>query len=530
MKLPNFAIAMVWLVLVGMVFFGCQQSPSSQTSDSFSYTFKGVPEPASLDAVFEGKRFLFVNRIRGYWTPYYQNWQIIPMAQGTFFVYPNQNAIGRLSFIPLKTEADFDTLWRSLTNVLRQVSRKQPLVRDTAMFVHVYTEDAAFPKEWFPQNTPSLCRQCVIELLLLKGKQWAKVMMAVYSPSQRALRAQLLDMLSSFHVLPPQEKVAFSIKGIPANFPAFYAVVPEGFIAKGYTFNMGSLQEVSWMLKKEDNSDVFLRRDVFHGGVSGVANYSAGALYLNGKMLPATPFPTTEKQLLQMVVASLAPDWKIEKTWYSVSGTNQKRYEIKAKLRKGDLLRWVYITGVSLMNAFQDWFMGTTYSASLYISVHTLQVPNTSEGRAWAHLLLSALMDSYFNPQWIKVVRSRNRQFQQWMDAWTQQRIQQIKAEGAMFRQYLNAQQQTQQLYSEAIEAHQAFTADMNEAWANILGEKLYAQDPSTGEVFYLDDVGGNYLRDPESGTIIGGVSDYNAATLQQQGWQPLTTAYVPFK
>lgn len=77
---------------------------------------------------------------------------------------------------------------------------------------------------------------------------------------------------------------------------------------------------------------------------------------------------------------------------------------------------------------------------------------------------------------------------------------------------------------------HETFVSDTNEAWANILGEKIYARDPSTGEVFYLDDVGGTYLRNPETGYILMGVDEVAAGELEQLGWQRMDLRYNPFR
>lgn len=79
-------------------------------------------------------------------------------------------------------------------------------------------------------------------------------------------------------------------------------------------------------------------------------------------------------------------------------------------------------------------------------------------------------------------------------------------------------------------EAAQEFETRTHLAWTNILSEQTFAKDPETGEIFQLDDVGGNFWRDPDTGAILATVpgTDFEAF-LQANGWRQLPPSLEGF-
>ena len=539
-----------WLGITIIFSLSCSwEDTNSQSTTSIKYSFK-MPEYEPLEATFSSEGGWFVNRLRGYMAWVFPDIKVVMLPQGFYVVDLDETVFGRITFIPAHRDS-VKAIWRDIA------SKLQPYVKGDVFFnkrdsgkmtvYHWLINGARFPSVFFPKVQKSGTYE--VNVIIKSFNNWHRVEILTYKPSvSETKKKEIWKTVQSLRVLPANERVSYSVQGVPSGVNAYIVPVPENFYADGFVFQMGTLQEVSWEVKHATDQNVFIRRDVFNisaGSTMGVPVYAAT---LNGNPLTGYQMPIVmdRSQFIETINILWGGGWQLVKVWEEpikavkrqlkeqIYGQIYQSYgfypsqiftdAFVALFKKGNLYRYAVLTSVSVVYA--DW---TTSSGGTYATLVTMQVP-ADKHKDMSHLLASILIDAMVNPQWVVAVRRENVQKQSILNRWTAQRIEAIRREGQMFRDYLNAREQEAQMYQDALYSHQEFTSDVNEAWGNILGEKIYAQDPTTGEIFYLDDVGGNYLRSPETGNIITGLSDYDASYLQSLGWQRMNLSYEPFK
>ncbi len=538
-------------VLAGLVLVGggyaVYSAGLSRTSDAFSHTFR-MPEYGALEAAFSDGGGWFLNRLRGYIAWVYPDTRIYVLPQGFFVANAEGTLFGRITFVSLPGDS-VRALWRDIARKLKPYVRGKILFnRDTTGEVtayHWWIRKARFPTVFFPKVRRNGTHE--IHVVIKRFHRWHRVEIVAYpSTTPAEEKKKIWKTVQTLRVLPAEERIPYTVQGVPAGLNAYLVPVPEGFSADGLSFPMGTLQEVSWSVQDTRDPSVFVRRDVISisaGSTMGVPVYAAT---VNGNPVPYQGGIVTERsQYLELIRTLWGGGWELMKVWdepmksvkrYLKNQARQAMYQnygiyqgqdfvdaFVALFRKGDLYRYAILSGSSVM--FYGW---STATGGTYASLVTLQVP-AGKHRDMSHLLASVFVDVVANPRWIAEVRRENVQAQQFLNQWVKQRIAAIRREGEMFQRYLQAREEESGTFQSVLQEHAEFTSDMNEAWGNILGEKIYARDPSTGEIFYLDDVGGNYLRNPETGDILMGVGDVDASRLQSLGWQEMNLSYEPF-
>ncbi len=538
-------LPLLLLLSLTLTFSSCDSQPDGFSPEQ--YTFR-MPEIGPVEEAYRDEGGWYLNRLRGYLAWLYPEFKVAVLPDGFYIVDERSRVFGRITFVYLD-EDSINALWRNIAQKIRKYTNQEAYFRKTKIeeseVYHWWLPKSQFPSVLFPR----IHKRGTYEVhVILKGmNHWYRVEILTYKPStDSTLRRKLWKVVQSLKVLPREERIPYQVQGVPASTQAYLVPVPEGFQASGTTFPMGTLQEASWQIQHIQNPDIFVRRDVINVSQAytmGVPLYNAT---LNGTPINYQGgIPTTKSQILQMINAIWGGGWQVVQTWekpfqyqeqqmrqqmirqtrytYGIMHVQPFAHVFLALFQQGNLYRYAYIVAGGA--TIQGYSLG---SSSLYCSLTTFQTP--AEDRIeMSHLLASIVVDALPNPQWVARVRQQNIQAQRALDRWTMQRIEAIRQEGAMFRQYLQSIESESQMYQDVLYEHQEFTSDINEAWGNILGEKIYAQDPTTGEVFYLDDVGGNYLRNPETGTIITGIDPVATAQLEELGWQRMNLSYEPF-
>ncbi len=508
-----------------------------------------MPEYDPVEAIYSDEGGWFVNRLRGYMVWLFPDLKIAVLPQGFYIADLDGTVFGRVTFVAAPKDS-IRAIWQDIAAKLQPYAKSDVLFRktDTAELTtyHWWLPKASFPSAFFPKIRRTGTFQ--VHVIIKQLDNWHRIEIITYrSSARKRKRQQIWKTVESLKVLPATERIPYTIQGVPAGLNAYFVPVPQGFTASGFAFQMGTLQEVSWEIQDASDPDVFIRRDVLHIGAGNTMGVPVYAITLNGRPLTGyqTPIITDRSQLIQTINALWGGGWQMVNLWEApmratkrqlARQVQQQAYQgygfypaqtftdaFVALFKKGEFFRYVVATGASVMYA--DW---TTASGGTYASLITMQMP-AQKRKETSHLFAAILLDMLVNPEWQLAVRQENIRQQSILNRWTKQRLEAIRQEGQMFRAYLNAREQEAQAYQDVLYSHQEFTSDINEAWSNILGEKIYAQDPSTGEIFYLDDVGGNYLRNPETGSIIMGLSDYDASHLQSLGWQRMNLSYEPF-
>jgi hypothetical protein len=158
---------------------------------------------------------------------------------------------------------------------------------------------------------------------------------------------------------------------------------------------------------------------------------------------------------------------------------------------------------------------------------------NVPSSRVSDHHLLVAILNSiYFNPEWVAEINRRFTEENRRLNQITQAIIEEKRKEAEMFRNYLRENREISENWQKTLRENDEFVSELNTAWSNLLGEKIYVKDPGTGEIFRLDDKGGDFYKEPTFGTIIENVpKDYELQkTLNEMGFQKLPSTIWKIK
>lgn len=295
------------------------------------------------------------------------------------------------------------------------------------------------------------------------------------------------------------------LEGVPAGQPALFVPVPQGFRLNDFTFPLGSgaLEEVCWELSSVENPELWIRRDAYVWSYSQVAGFAQARTLKNGGELTPTLAPQSPEEFLTWM-QQLEPGWELDGVWREPAVVLEQRLRAMtqlamqynpmaqstpvvcafvAKLYQPEykLYRYMLVAAGGLQSALGSWT--PTAQATLQATVYTLQVPD-DQAKDMGHLFAAIVQNAVPNPEWVRRVRARNRRYQRILDRWLSRRLEAIRQEGEMFRQYMASRQAEHEAFMGTLSEHETFVSDTNEAWADILGEKIYARDPSTGEVF----------------------------------------------
>jgi hypothetical protein len=138
--------------------------------------------------------------------------------------------------------------------------------------------------------------------------------------------------------------------------------------------------------------------------------------------------------------------------------------------------------------------------------------------------MLSILNGMQTNPEWIALIDKRFVYEARRINEITKAIIEEKRREAEMFRAYLKENREISEGWRQTLSEGNEWVSDLNTAWANLLGEKTYVKDPGTGEIFRLDDRGGDFYKEPTFGTIWKNVpKDYELQrSLQEMGFEKL--------
>ncbi len=532
------------LTVLGLIVVSCSSVPEPE---EFTYEFK-MPEFEPINAVFSDSGGWLVNRLRGYALWMFPDFQTTSLQNGFYVVDNKERLFGRITFVRVDADS-LKLIWQDLVEKLRPYVKGEVYFKETqhkfGKTYHWLITESRFPRELFNNLRKSGTFQT--HIILKEGDRWHRVEIITYNlRTDSADRARIFKAVQSFKILPQDERIPYEVQGVPSGVEAYLVPVPEGFQASGYIFPMDALQEAHWKVESMDDPNIFIRRDVVYISAAYTMGFPMYVATMNGNQINYHgEIPTSRSQWLGLLNSIWGGGWQLEELWtepvkplkrdiemqlnatiqqgYGVFPTEKHATAFIALFKRGNLYRYAILTAGSMI--LSGWGVGSAFA---YGSLVTLQMPEDKH-KEMSHLLFSLSFDVIANPDWVSAVRRRNQQIQTAIGQWTRQRLEAIKQEGAMFRQYLLSRQAEAEAFNEALYSHQEFVSDINEAWGNILGENIYAQDPSTGEIFYLDDLGGTYLRNPETGTILMGVDPYSADHLQSLGWQPMNLSYEPF-
>ncbi len=302
---------------------------------------------------------------------------------------------------------------------------------------------------------------------------------------------ELEEIAKSFRIIPVSERIVYSYEIIndPSGMPAMFIAVPENWKLSGSAIKSGT---ASWSVHYHLTSPygTFLRMDNLSVEASGVMNNAQSVIKINGNS--------------NMVFGK-----DNEKPSGIPPNVNANSLFLKAV--KNDTIRYGFA-----------YCFGTFYQ-DIYSSLITMNVPSS---RVSDHHLLVAILNSiYFNPEWVAEINRRLNQI-------TQAIIEEKRKEAEMFRNYLRENREISENWQKTLRENDEFVSELNTAWSNLLGEKIYVKYPGTGEIFRLDDKGGDFYKEPTFGTIIENVpKDYELQkTLNEMGFQKLPSTIWKIK
>ncbi len=529
-------VRIIVVILVFLVFVACPKGNRGKSKSS-QYEFKGIPDEANvgLDSLLEGKG-IFVDRINGYYTKIYPDWQF-KVVSGVFYAYHNNGYVGFVGFA-------HSDLQRTLKSLLRDI--KPYTIGSTEIYLK---EDKDVKKIWiknirFPRKLTinDFKGKYAALVVLTGGNKYTRISAIIYPIKHDTLLVnQLRNIISNYHVLPPSERVRFTIDSIvdPSGITAMYIVVPEGYTFSGKTLKIGTAWGVSYKVEN-DTLDEFMSLELGNFESAHIG-YTAFTLYNINGIRGQTPgfFKAQSPKGCKSLVLNTfwKGKWEVVNWKYRrmktpkvfIPGGYLKAYNITIKARKGDILRYGIAT-CFFTTSNQMGVLPTVYSGGLVVLI-TVQMPKHREVE-FSRLAVSLWNSMYFNPEWVKISRQRFLAENRILNAMTHQIIQQRRREAEAFRNYLESTREVGEIWSETLQEGNEFVSDMNTAWANILGEQVFTRDPTTGEVYHLDDYSGEFFRDPDLGTIIQVPSyDYDFQNeLLDLGWRKMERSFWEFK
>ncbi len=501
--------------------------------------FGGIPPEAKvgLDSLIRGKG-VFVDRIGGYYVKIFEGWEMRSVG-GVFYVHHRykKGYAGMVAFSKSPLEETFRAIAADLEPYRTQGTEVFLKEKDKGKAILI--RNLRFPEKFTLTSARGKHSTLVV---LTGGRRYTRVALAVYPVKyDTSLLKELKEILASFHVIPPSERIPFRIDSItdPSGVTAMYIAVPDGYHLQGKVVKMGTSWATTFKIVGDTTGDM-LSFDV----LSFMSNY-AGFLWrttftfynLNGNSWRTGGYvrrtsPSACRSLALNTVWGKGwevVDWRYEKRKsppLRIPGGYSKLYTFTLKAVKGDSIR--YGLGSCYLSGYETYEGGSSGGFIFMFTVHM----SRSRHHDFSHLALSILNTLYYNPRWIQITRNRSLAENRRLNALTMRIIEQRKREAAAFRSYLNSIRREGQLWGEALGAGNEFISDMNTSWANVLGEEVFARDPSTGEVFHLDHAGGEIFRDPEFGSVVEIPPDaYNLQnTLVDMGWRRMERSFWEFK
>jgi len=361
----------------------------------------------------------------------------------------------------------------------------------------------------------------------------SKVSMIIFPKNSNSQKLnELEEIAKSFRIIPVSERIAYSYESIndPSGIPAMFIAVPENWKLNGSAIKGGtSFWAVYYSLTSPYGT--FLRTDILSIQASGVMNNAQSIIKINGNSNIIYGFVRLydRNDCINAVLNYFWNGWKLEyikdneKPSNVPPNVNANSLFIKAV--KNDTSRYgiVYCFGTFYQDVYGAYSNGN-------LTLITMNIPSSKINDG--HLLISILNSAYFNPQWISEINKRFTEENRRINEITKSIIEEKRKEAEMFRNYLRENREISENWQKTLSENNEFVSQLNTAWSNLLGEKIYVKDPGTGEIFRLDDKGGDFYKEPTFGTILEGVpKDYELQkTLNEMGFEKLPSTIWKIK
>lgn len=321
-----------------------------------------------------------------------------------------------------------------------------------------------------------------------------------------------LRIVRTLRFLPPEQRIPYRTEAIidPVyGMPALWVPVPEGFAFTGQVVRADNPQ----FFYRLEGPGGFLRFDAISiqsyatqsfpgvGQAASIVTWNGQSLTWPQAVLVETPeacaplllslwemegmswtlrghriFTAADHPLLRLLAHQLEASSRSSIAMMQMMGTQVQTFIASHLLLAQSAQRMRFATFLSF--AFNWAQPGLMSSQSGGVTFPVMRVMEFEDEAHLAELLpifLGILTGEKINPSWSWRVAQEN------------------LARNRIWNQAIKA-------YADAA---QEFETRTHLAWANILSEQTFARDPETGEIFQLDDVGGNFWRDPISGDIL---------------------------
>ena len=505
--------------LIFLFIFACQ-STNAQSSKFQMPKETNYP----LDSLYEGKG-IFLDRINGFMVRAVKNYSY-KVSNGIFRIYDNSKNYYFISGF-MKDNKDGST--KKVLSTISKYIVSEPIYKDEKN-TRIIILEMNFPYELLLEEKRGVYKSIIT---ITSESNLSKVSMIIFPKNSNSQKLnELEEIAKSFRIIPVSERIAYSYESIndPSGIPAMFIAVPENWKLNGSAIKGGtSFWAVYYSLTSPYGT--FLRTDILSIQASGVMNNAQSIIKINGNSNIIYGFVRLydRNDCINAVLNYFWNGWKLEyikdneKPSNVPPNVNANSLFIKAV--KNDTSRYgiVYCFGTFYQDVYGAYSNGN-------LTLITMNIPSSKINDG--HLLISILNSAYFNPQWISEINKRFTEENRRINEITKSIIEEKRKEAEMFRNYLRENREISENWQKTLSENNEFVSQLNTAWSNLLGEKIYVKDPGTGEIFRLDDKGGDFYKEPTFGTILEGVlKDYELQkTLNEMGFEKLPSTIWKIK
>jgi hypothetical protein len=499
------------------LFFFVLSCGNSKASAEKAHKFSFPPEANyPLDSLAEGIG-IFVNRLDGYMVRAFKEFSASSRL-GMFVFYDKDRDYAFVSgFVRGKGE-------EAIRNALRVISHhitSDPVFKKTEGGTLIYF-NTKYPYEILGKIKGGNYRGI---MMVIDGDKLSRVSILIFPQNpDEGMLGKLRELAESFKVIPAKERVAYTYGAIydPAGIPAIYLPVPDGWKLEGQAIKTGVQAWGAYY--RLYSGEAFLALDNLSAEANSVMGNSQTMLKINGNasMIGGFVVVGTREGCINSVFSYFWPGYKLEYVKdlpppnYVPQGVSATSLFIKGT--KGDTTRYGF--AVCFGVGFGD-YMSSYASGNL--NLITMSMPS-QKSNYYGPLMLSILNGMQTNPEWLALIDKRFVNEARRINEITKAIIEEKRREAEMFRAYLKENREISEGWRQTLSEGNEWVSDLNTAWANLLGEKTYVKDPGTGEIFRLDDRGGDFYKEPTFGTIWENVpKDYELQRfLQEMGFEKL--------
>ncbi len=377
--------------------------------------------------------------------------------------------------------------------------------------------------------------------LLIPGRK-AALLISLFFPAdpQRAKPREMVEIIRSFRLLPPEERISWREEKIFCSETGMVAStihIPEGFEFAGTAIKMDKTRFCAFLVKK---GDALLRND-FINFVTSVLQTPFGGngqtiLTINGQSfpLPQPLFISSKEEMISFLLAL----WQGETghQWNVVTSQDlpespfakEQRERIQMEGQKMALLmgsqmgfaemkknlvatgsgkRRFALVDASLSVGLSPSAVASSQMIQGSLRVHLIQVPDDPASAGLETILGAVARSLDYNPQWSLWAN----------EAWGREHIEETRMVRRMMKE------------------SQEFNSRMATAWTNLLTDQTYVKDPETNEIFRVHKYAwetGDFWREPVfQDLIVKGVERGSELEqmLQQEGWKRLSESLEGF-